>query len=1121
MKKVRFIVLIMAAVLSQTLMGQVVFNQQEEYEKLYGTLQPYELGSDLVRSMVVINDQSADQFYCVWNDTDVPEIDQGIFKPDMRKVDLMWNILFGGIIRCNYFLENATATDDATQQQCAEARFLRAYFYSVALDLWGGVPINTSSDKWQTLPRSTSTEVFNFVVAELSECLMLLPDPAATTYGKASKGAARLLLARLYLNAQVYTGRARWDEAKSQAQALIDADWFSLCDDYACLFMGDNDTNGAERETVLPIVIDGINGANFYGTTYLIAATRDGSMPSNGMGQKWAGHVVRRSLLQKFFPYDDCPSATTEKIQATAQDDRCLFYGEGRPYGSAPFQSFNDGFSCVKFTNLCADDSVITGDTHADTDFPLLRFAEAYLILAEADARLNGGVCSNVAMEALNALRQRAHANRLGTASLDDIVDEWAREFYYEGRRRSDLVRFGLYSGNQYIWDGKGAKVRNLLPIPAAELARNPGYTQNPGYEDINKKPENLYMNRPVFGSTTVDLYKVKGLWFSWQRPTIFDVDEDVTYTLQLSASADFTASSVSVIVENTEELLYDAATLYSDMGRLGIADGDVAELFARVVCHDTASESVVFSVRRSNVTLPPHTWYILGGNIGNGGWDNRVFGLGTSSVPLGVVDDNTFRFSGHFGTGEFKMVRTLGSWYEQVGSYTGSVNDYVFNEASYNLQFEEPGNYAITLYYDSKYLSFERLEEGLPVYTSVSLIGGFTDWYRDIEMTRVDQVEHSWYTSLTFDNDTELKFRANGSWDVNWGADVFPYGQGVHDGMNIKVRAGTYTVFFNDITGDYLFLDATTGELPSANGIELVDGMYLNTAFATISVADTIAFYVGDTDASVQVFNPLSQQTEQLVLILGNQRLEVDAQGMVSKEQLSHAISQMTDCQVTIDAANHKRITTVQAIVRGYCDKDDVRVYTESVPFTIIMEEDFHLETADAYYYLGGLSNWDLENRSMPFAKDSEGVFRLNFTVPAGVDEWFKVCPSTTTDWNGDFVAPYDSGSGLGTGLFNAKDKQGFAWHIDACDTDKDYTLILDFVTTTYTLGEGRFTAIKGDVNGDAQVGIGDIVAITNVKAGIANNTSDKTRADVNGDGEVGIGDIVAITNIMAGGRE
>ena len=295
---------------------------------------------------------------------------------------------------------------------------------------------------------------------------------------------------------------------------------------------------------------------------------------------------------------------------------------------------------------------------------------------------------------------------------------------------------------------------------------------------------------------------------------------------------------------------------------------------------------------------------------------------------------------------------------------------------------------------------------------------------------------------------------------------------------------------------------------------------MYLNTDFATISVADTVTFYTGDTEVSVQVFNPLSQQKEQLVLILGNQRLEVDALGLVDKEELVRMISQISDRQVTIDAANHKCTTTVQALLRGYVDKNDIRVYTESSPFTIVMEEDYQLDIADAYYYVGGLTGWLLENRSMAFAKDSEGVFRLNFNVPAGVDEWFKVFPSTTTDWNGDFVVPLTFGAGLGTGSFSNKDRIDSSWHIDACDTDKDYTLILDFLTMSYTLGEGRFTSIKGDVNCDAQVGIGDIVAITNVMAGIEDDPGVKAHADVNGDGEVGIGDIVAITNIMANGQ-
>ena len=245
-----------AAVLSQVVKGQETFNQQQEYENLYALLQAKQVASypysiydnpDIVRHLVVLNDESADQFYCVWGDVDLPDINQGTFKPNQYHVADMWTVLFYAINRCNYFLENATTTDDATLQQRAEARFLRAYFYSVALDLWGGVPIYTSSDGTQTKPRNTASEVFDFVVGELSDCLSALPLPSATVYGKPSQDAARLLMARLYLNAEAYTGTARWADAKALAQTLISDGRYTLCSDYARLFMGDNSTNGAER----------------------------------------------------------------------------------------------------------------------------------------------------------------------------------------------------------------------------------------------------------------------------------------------------------------------------------------------------------------------------------------------------------------------------------------------------------------------------------------------------------------------------------------------------------------------------------------------------------------------------------------------------------------------------------------------------------------------------------------------------------------------------------------------------------------------------------------------------------------------------------------------------------
>ena len=1115
MKTVKLFLLFWVALTSQMLIAQDDL-QQKAYDRMYALLQMSydETGDmisqgtsfDIVRNLVILNDESADQIYCCWSDPGLPDINRSVFKSNQPQVADMWTVLFRAIYQCNYFLSLATSNEATTSLQHAEARFLRAYFYGIALDLWGGVPIYTSPDKTMVLPRSTDADVFDFIVSELNDCLQTLPSPSATVYGKPSQMAARLLLARLYLNAKVYTGTARWTDAKQQAQTIIDAGCYTLCNDYARLFMADNDTNGAQREIAWPLVVNGTDQNNWGNTTFLIASTHNSSMPTNGMNQAWAGQVVRSSLLQKFFPNNNCPSASTATIQRAADDDRCLFYGEGRPYGSAPFDNFTDGFSCVKYTNLCSDGSVITNNGLADTDFPLLRYAEAYLILAEADARLHNGVCTQEGLQALNTLRQRAHATTLNRASLETIADEWSREFYLEGRRRSDLVRFGLYSGNQYDWDGKGSPVHDLLPIPDAELARNPHCSQNPGYEDETKKPESLTIFKPAFANDVIDLYKVQGLWFRWQRPAIFEAGEDVTYGVQLSTDPDYMGNYVTMNVSNTEKLLFSNLTLYEYTGRLGIADGETAKVYARVACHGVASDTVSFSICRNRISLPPHTWYILGSPIGDGGWNNSGNGLGVSCVPLGIVDNNTFRFSGYFSTDGygFKIVRNLGDWNEQLGSYTGSIEDFAFDSSSSNLQFDKPGNYTLTLHYDggNNYLRYERLDDDLPIFSSISMIGGFTGWGQDVDMTRVEGVNHSWYTRLTIAETTELKFRADHDWVYNWGATDFPYGQAFPNGSNIEVKPGDYMVFFNDITGDYLFLNGRTGTIASSNDTELVDNMYLNTAFTMIDAMSNVTFQTESTESTVQVVDVMGQSVEVLQLLLGDYRLLVDADGKVYKEQLASIMNWISNKQVITDVANNKRTTTVQAVLRGYCNKNDVQVYTESAPFTISMVEEYHLQLADAYYYIGNNNGWNIDDRSIPLVKKQEGVFALTFTQRAGEDHWFKVFPSTTTDWNGDFVYPVNNAAGIGTGIFMA-DGNGDAWHIPSSGTNKTYTLILDFITMTYTLG-------AFDVNSDGEVNAADITAIISVMG--RGNDHSTTQADVNGDGVVNVADILTI---------
>lgn len=467
--------------------------------------------TDFYRSLWVVEELASDEFICAWNDLGLPELNTGLASPDNVFLAAVYARHAFGIQTANYYLENAPASLTTRR---AEARLLRAYFYMNLIDMFGDVPFTTSSTASSLTgtatapPKKSRKEICSFIEGELKSCADDLPDDHHAAQYRPDKVAAWLLLARLYLNAGVYTGTPRWADAKLYAQKVIDSQ-YSLCNNYARLFMGDNDSNGASAEFILPVYVDGKNMQSWGAMTYLIASMASNhSYPydppkyKNGLDTQWAGNRLRENLIWKFFPNHDVPNATdTAEMKSAASDDRALFSLNGSDDSSTvrntAMDKFSYGLECHKFTNVHTTDSIdksYDGVFFADTDIPLLRKAEAYLIYAEADARLNGDNCSAMGLAAYNTIRQRAHATAASSVSLDDICDEWGREFYGEARRHSDLVRFGKYAGGGYVWPWKGGSYGgtdidshyNLYPLPTSVMQTNKDYTQNPGYYDIN-----------------------------------------------------------------------------------------------------------------------------------------------------------------------------------------------------------------------------------------------------------------------------------------------------------------------------------------------------------------------------------------------------------------------------------------------------------------------------------------------------------------------------------------------------------------------------------------------------------------------------------------------------------
>ncbi|MDL2213025.1 RagB/SusD family nutrient uptake outer membrane protein [Bacteroides sp. OttesenSCG-928-E20] len=451
-----------------------------------------------IRQLFNANELGTDEAICCWGDEGIPAFNYNQWGASHPMLKGFYYRLYFGVTVTNHYLDIAS-DHDATMT--AEVRFLRALHYYHLMDCWGNIPFLEKMSS-ENAPQASRQDMYNWIEAEL---LAIEPDmseakPKASTevgYGRADKAAAWMLLSRLYLNAEVYTGTAQWTKAAEYAKKVMDSPYalhtgskngYSA---YQMLFMGDNGENGAHVEAILPLLQDGITTTSWGTTLFLIASTYKSDMYSVGTSESWSGNRTRPDFVAKFFPNGDAPNATTDEMVAAAGDDRALLWGKDRTLSVDDPSEFTSGFSIAKFSNVYATGGNPHNSQFVDADFFLMRTAEAYLTYAEATTRANGGTVNAEAKSALDAIRSRANAAPKNAYSLDEILDEWAREFFSEGRRRIDLIRYGYYGGNNdYRWQWKGGAKNgtnfnanlNVFAIPDADLNANPNLVQNPGY---------------------------------------------------------------------------------------------------------------------------------------------------------------------------------------------------------------------------------------------------------------------------------------------------------------------------------------------------------------------------------------------------------------------------------------------------------------------------------------------------------------------------------------------------------------------------------------------------------------------------------------------------------------
>ena len=463
-----------------------------DYMRMFINMQ--ECGTDEFASTWLTGEQTTGLTYLSWDANDAWVSD-------------MYYRIYYNIALCNEFLRNANSANfsgadaEKMKEYKAEVRFMRALFYYHALDFYRNIPMVTENDPVGSYipPRYTPQQTFDYIESELKDCVGDMLPASTCPYGQASQGAAYTLLAKLYLNSEVYTGVAKYAECKEACEKVMDMG-YSLESDYSKLFNADNDKRTNEIIFALPVSAE--HTVSWGSSTYLVC----GQLSMSNANQKvadfgatsgWSEFRLRPEFVDKF---------TQTDIDGNG-DKRCKFFTNGQSKDISSMTTETAGYLSEKWSNLKDDGTTAsnTGDAGVDTDFPLFRLADVYLMYAECVVRLHndwdnwaGGSDAESdsrkkgAIYWINKVRERAYGKGKGQvwssnfadddAFLQFILDERARELYHEGYRRTDLIRYGQFTTNKYIWQWKGGvhdgqavdSKYNIYPIPNTELTANP-----------------------------------------------------------------------------------------------------------------------------------------------------------------------------------------------------------------------------------------------------------------------------------------------------------------------------------------------------------------------------------------------------------------------------------------------------------------------------------------------------------------------------------------------------------------------------------------------------------------------------------------------------------------------
>ena len=452
--------------------------------------------SSFVRNLWNAQVLTTDEAICSWGDFGISQLNNLQYSAANPFIEGLYYRTYHQISLTNEFLRQSadgklaergqTNLKDKMKVLRAEARFIRAYSYYVALDLFGNVPfVDETMGIGSFMPEQMKrADLFAWLITEITDLEANLNTINTADYGRIDKGAAYMLKAKLYLNAQVYTGTAMYDEVITETEKVNSAYTF-FTGNYKEMFYGDN--NKMENATAASGFIfvapsDGLKMQTYGATQFLAFSATGGDInPSDiGISGGWGGNRSRGELVDLF--------TANDKRGMVTEDASGMFFKTEEQVVSNPAK-FISGYSVMKFRNIRSDGNAPSNPDFVSTDFPIFRLADSYLMYAEAKINTSDAT----AIGYINEIRKRAGLDELPSTFIitpQFILKERGRELFWEASRRTDLIRFGVYTSSDYLWSWKGgvstgsavSKTKQLFAIPAKEIGANTKLVQNPGY---------------------------------------------------------------------------------------------------------------------------------------------------------------------------------------------------------------------------------------------------------------------------------------------------------------------------------------------------------------------------------------------------------------------------------------------------------------------------------------------------------------------------------------------------------------------------------------------------------------------------------------------------------------